>query len=269
MKRRAIRALVALLALAGLAAVVRHDLAMLAWRKGDNLLRAGDFRGAAAAYRRADGVSPSLPVLFKEGVALYRLGEFRQAASRFTAASAAAEPRLRAAARYNMGNCAFRQGERLAATDQQGARRFFREASAEYEQVLAIPPGAADARQNLAVVRARLAGAAGMEGEDPRKRPQASDADRTGNGATGKGKGEERQHSGDQSAGRERESGKEGANRSRSGKPDTPAHGKKSAPKLTRDEAEQLLNEARGREAVSTAFPVRGIGRAARPEKDW
>lgn len=271
MKHYAILAGITFLALAGFIATVRYDLAMLAWRQGSDRLRAGDYRGAAANFRRAaDRIPQPFPILFNEGVALYRLGEFHQARSRFAAASAATEPALRGAARYNLGNCAFRLGERLAATDRQGAHRHFQEAAAEYEQALAITPGAGDARHNLAVVRARLAGSAAGKGKDQRNGAQTSGIAPTGNGSAGKGKGEDERQDGESSAAREKDIGKERANRSRSGKPDSPVHSGKALTKLTRDQAEHLLNEARGREALSAALPAKGgIGRAARPDKDW
>lgn len=271
MRRRSILAIITFLFLAGLGIILRYDLAMLAWRQGNDRLRAGDYREAMALLRRAaDGLPHSLPIAFDTGVAHYRLGDLQGARDRFATASAAAEPGMWTAALYNMGNCAFRQGEKVATTDRLAAQRLFQEAAREYEQALAIAPGAADARHNLAVVRARLADLAGGAGRGSRS-GAAQSGDRAGKGADQEGKqGKEARKEGESSTGRRTESGKETAGRSPGDRSDSPAHSRKTSPKLTRDEAERLLNEARGREAMSAALPAKGArGRLARPDKDW
>jgi tetratricopeptide (TPR) repeat protein len=264
-------ALITLLALTGLAVTMRHDLVLLAWRQGNDRLRAGDYRGALSAlHRAAAGMPHVLPLAFNAGVAHYRLGEYQEARSRFAAAAASADPALRGAARYNLGNCAFRQGERLVVTCRPAAMRLFQEAVREYEQALAITPSAVDASHNLAVVRIRLAGLAGGEDRDSRS-GAAQSGDRAGNDTARSGiQDEEALREGESSVGRRTEHDKETAGRSPGDKSDSPAQSDKALPKLTRDEAERLLNEARGREALSAAPTAKeGRGRLARPEKDW
>jgi hypothetical protein len=272
MRRRAIPAIVIFLFLAGLGVILRHDLALLAWRQGNDLLRAGDYHGAVAFLHRADcGTPNSLPIAFDTGVALYRLEDFQQARARFVIASASDDLALRGAARYNLGNCAFRQGEKVASADRQAARRFFQEAAREYEQTLVIAPGAADARHNLAVVRKRLADLGVDAGRDARSNAAQSGNERAGNGDAKSGKeGKEARRGGESATGRRAESSKETAGRSPGDKSDAPAHSGKAQPKLTRDEAERLVNEARGGKTMSAALPAKGDrGRLARPDKDW
>lgn len=277
MRLRAIPAVITALFLAGLGVTARHDLTLLAWRQGTDLLRAGDYRGALALLGRADRGTPRfLPVAFNAGVARYRLGDFQGARERFAVAAASDDPLLRGAARYNLGNCAFRQGERLAVTDREAARRLFQEAAREYRQALAISPGAADARHNLAFVGTRLADQAGAGGRDSRSGADQS-GDRAGNGAAQSGtQGKEAKREGESSNGTGRrkesgkESGKETAGRSPGDRPEASAQSGKAQQQLTSNEAERLLNEARGREAISASLSTKGDrGRLARPEKDW
>jgi hypothetical protein len=270
MRRRATPAIAVFLVLAGLGVLLRHDLALQAWRQGNDRLAAGDNGAALAFLQKAERGRPSsLPISFDTGVALYRLGDFPQARARF--AAAAADPGLRASARYNLGNCAFRQGEKAAATDRDGAKRLFQEAAGEYQQALVGAPGAADARHNLAVVRARLADLAVAAGKGG-----GSEAARSGNEPAGKGaaqsgkEGKQARREGDEANGRQSEKSPETAGRPSGDKSEAPVQARKAAPPLSRAEAERLLNEARGREAISAPLATKGErARLARPEKDW
>jgi len=279
MRRRSLRLLTALLFLAVLALMLRHDLGQLAWRQGRERLSSGDHRAALALLSRAGNCSPdSLPIAFATGVAHYRLGEFRQARSRFQAASAAADPALRSAALYNLGNCAFRMGDKAPAGDRQAAAALFREAEREYRRALALDPGAADARHNLALAGTRLSALAGASpGEAPSGVERSGDEGRGPSAASDGEKGGEgrARRAGEAGAGqrteRGEELGKEGAPRpasaDRSAAPARPGAGR---PTLTRDQAERLLSEARGREALPSAPPGQlTVGRQARPDRDW
>ena len=298
--RRVFQVLLVLLILADLGASLRHDLALNCWRQGSERLRERDNAGALALLRRAERGAPgSRPIAYDTGVALYRLGDLTRARERFAAASQAADPLLRTAALYNLGNCAFRQGEvaagrkektagkeEKAAGDQGGtenrrgdAQRLFQEAARHYEQVLVFAPGAADARHNLGVVRSRLAGLASTA----RSAERSSEGERAGGerGAEGAGKGAGK------GAGRDGKEGKEGrggeasaGRRAPDGKGTSgrsPGDGSRGAvppgkaePQLSREASELLLNEARGREAGSAFLPAKGErGRQVRPDKDW
>lgn len=255
--------------------MLRHDLALLAWREGRQALAGGEHQRALRALQRAaeGGRQGSAQLAFDTGIALYRLGDFPRARARFALASAADEPRLRAAALYNSGNCAFREAEQKAASDRGAAGVLLQQASLDYGRVLAADPGAADARQNLALARTRLAAlqGAGEGGTGPAK-PGGPQGAKDGGGKesrprTGKREGEEGEARGEE---RGEERGERAPGRT-PGKPASRAAQQgKPRPQVTRDQAERLLSEARGREAFAARLPGSGgAARLAPPDKDW
>lgn len=283
--RRLFPALALMLVLAGLGATWRHDLAVSRHRQGRELLAAGDPRGALELLRRAEhGGTDSAALAFDVGVALYRLGDFPLARERFARASGAAEPGLRAAALYNLGNCAFRLGEKATGAELQrgsgsrpeggvdrlGGERLLQEAAVRYAEVLALAP-AADARHNLAVVRSRLAGPAGAT---PASAPSGEAKHGNGDAASGTGRngkqGVEAKGGAQASSEQRGESPKEAAGRPQKSLPDSPGRAGKAPTQLSKDAAERLLNQARGREANSAHLASQGErGRQARPDRDW
>jgi tetratricopeptide (TPR) repeat protein len=277
MRRGAAALLIALLALAGLGLTLRHDLAHRAWRQARERLAAGDRRAALALLDRARRDLPQQPALaFDTGVAHYRLGDFRQARALFGQASAAADPLLRGAALYNLGNCLIREGDQAAAGDRQAARRLYQEALGRYRQALLLAPQAADARHNLAVAADRLAAGAGAggpggDGAPARsgRRPVEAKAKGGGAGEKGERQGEKGERQGEEASGRRSDRGDEAAGRS-PGKPGPAAAASSQSPaQLTRTQAEQLLSEARRREPGFAALAPRGEGRLSPPDKDW
>ena len=272
MRRHLVTVLIAVVFLAGLGLLLRHDLALRAWRQGQERLRAGDYGAALTFLSRAGKVSPdAMPIAFDTGVALYRLGEFHKAQERFAAAAAADDPALRSAALYNLGNCAYRRGEKTEAGDREGARRLFREAARQYLGALAVAPAASDASHNLSVVSTRLAELAGGASRGADSGPARS-GERRGAEVSAKSasQGEQAPRAGEESAGRPKESGKETALGSLEERSGASAQAGKGGRTLSRDEAERLLDEARGREALTAAAPGPGrAGRLARPDKDW
>lgn len=264
--RRLVPLLATLLVLALFAALLRHDLALWGWRQGQERLGAGDPAAALSLFSSAVRRAPhSLPIAFATGVACYRLGQLEQAAGHFRAASRSDSPVLKGAALYNLGNCAFRMGEKAAASDRQAALRLFQETERYYLHALALAPDAADTRHNLALVRARLSKAAGASGcELPRGASGAGDR-RIGGTAKSGSEAAQGERQGKESAGRAQER----ASRSPGEQGDAAAAGRSRA-QLSRPQAEQLLNEARGREpGVAALAPQGGQGRLSRPDKDW
>jgi len=268
-RRLLLAAVTASLCLAGLGLMLRHDLALLAWREGRQALAGGEHQRALRALQRAaqGGRQGSAQLAFDTGIALYRLEDFPRARALFALASAADEPRLRTAALYNSGNCAFREAEQKAASDRGAAGILLQQASLDYGRALAADPGAADARQNLALARTRLAalqGAGEGEGGTGPAKPGGARGAKDGGGKespprTGKTEGEQGEARGERAPGRT--PGKPASRAAQQGKP---------RPQLTRDHAERLLSEARGREAFAARLPGSGgAARLAPPDKDW
>jgi tetratricopeptide (TPR) repeat protein len=285
-RRRALAASAAALLLAALGLALRHDLDLLARARGERLLRAGAYREAAALLSAATERSPgSLELAFDAGCALYRAGEFQAAGSRFAAAAGSPDPVLRGAARYNLGNCAFRRGEMAAATQRAAAGALFSEAQREYRGAIAGDSGAQDARHNLALADARLASLAGPPGSSPGRAkapsPGSAQGRETGAGAqkadgtraaeTDGAKGAKAgERAGESAAPRPGEERGSRAGRAKSHETGTAGRSGKPREQLTRAAAEALLSEARGREGSLAAPAARGDrGRQVRPEKDW
>ena len=272
--RRLVPVLTALLILALLAPLMRHDLALWDWRQGKERLQAGDHGAALSFLSRAASRSPqSLPIAFDSGVACYRLGQLQQASALFRAASASDDPLLKAAALYNLGNCAFRMGEQAAAADPQGARRQFQEAERQYLLALAVASDAADARHNLDLVRSRLARLQHPAAPDalpaPSKRAEGNAPPAAAPGAK---PGREPQTGSEGRQGERLDGGEDAPPRAGSARTDGKGQGAKAGPELTKDQALKLLSEARGRETLSALPPgkIRGEGgRSQAPEKDW
>jgi hypothetical protein len=278
MRRPGLVFLIAVCLLAGMGAGLRHDWAQLCRRQGDQRLRSGDYSGALEVLRRAERVEPgSRPTAFAAGVALYRLRNFPQARERFALASLSAEPALRAAALYNLGNCLWRQAEQRGGSDTQAARQLLGEAAGNYRKALVAAPNAEDARHNLALVQVRLAGLDGATGRAPgsgKDRPGSRGAEQGAGGKTAlsesAGRGGEPTAAGARSGQEGGQGRDQGKGRSQGDRSDAPAHSGKAQPTLTRDAAERMLNDARGRETRSAAVPTQaGRGRQARPARDW
>lgn len=265
MKRRPVQAIVALLVMAGLAIALRQDLANLALYQGNARLRAGDVSGAEAAFARAVSLGgAAAPLAYNLGVSLYRKGEYLRAREQFAAALATAGPELKVAIHYNLGNCQFRQGERLATGDREAARRSFQEAAADYGKALALVPDASDAGGNLNLARARLAALGsererdagqGRGGTDQAQKSEAGNGQKEGSRQAQPAANQQKASAG---AAQEAE------------RADAAATLGKPHRDLTRHEAERLLNEARGREKPA-GLPHGGKldGQLAKPERDW
>jgi tetratricopeptide (TPR) repeat protein len=266
MKRRAVHTLLALLALAVLAIVLRQDLANLAVYQGDARLRTGDVGGAQAAFSRAAALgAAAAPLAYNLGVSLYRTGDYRRAHEQFGAALATAAPALAVAIHYNRGNCQFRQGERLVARDPEGARRFYQEAAADYGRALALAPRAADAGGNLKLARTRLAALGG--GLAPADRQRSPGADQAQQSVAGKGARDATRQVQQEAAPRKPASAGAAQEAERA---DAAATQGKSRRDLTRSEAERLLNDARGREKpAGMPHGEKDVGQLGKPERDW
>ena len=258
------------LLLAGIGVSLRYDLALFHWQQGKERLAGGKPRAALAALDKAATDFRGSPELkLDAGGAHYRLGEFRQAGELFREALASRDPEVKGAALYNLGNCAYRLHLQKLGTDRDTARRLLQEAQQHYERSLALCP-ADDARYNLGVVRARLTaweriegGAAGKDTAASAPAASTSGNEREEKGGDGKSRDA---REGERSRRTGREKGSDGAPTEEPGARD----GAKRNADLGREEAEQMLNEARKREKA--LLPVGGgmaRGESARPSKDW
>lgn len=266
MKRRFGLLVLVLLALAALAAALRHDLANLAIRQGAGRLSDGDWAGAQAAFARAIALGRDSALLrYDLGVSLYRGGEFDQARQQFEAALVSAPPDMVVAVRFNRGNSYYRLAERRAGGDREAAEKFLRAAIADYGEALVHDPAAADARGNLDLSRSRLAALTAAAGGDQARQSRRPGAERQA-GAAASGP--------ETAAGRQQAvPGQPAAADGSAGRADSPVppgSTGKARRDISRTEAERLLNDARGREQLAGSLHGgRPHGQVAQPEKDW
>ncbi len=253
--------------LAGLGMAFRHDMGNLAWRQVRQSLIAGDPAEAERVQRGAmlmDGDRARLAIAI--GVGWYRQQRFDEAERQFAVSTTSARPELVSAAHFNRGDSYFRRAEQVAETDAGAARLLLRAATADFEKVLSLEPNAGDAISNLRLSQERLARL-----ETAATPPASRSMDHSYQNSSRAASGSSRTQEG---LGRQRGRGdpNSAARTNASSKDNTEAHEAlgRSHRDLTRDEAERLLDESRGREGISGSIvgDRRRTGREA-PEKDW
>ncbi|MCD6380454.1 tetratricopeptide repeat protein [bacterium] len=123
--------------------------------KGNESFRKGDYKGAVGYYEKASVKEPeSSVILFNTGDVLYRKGDFKGAAEYFEkTASKTRELALEARAWYNMGNCAFRDGQRQTDSDLKKALEQYKESVRLYGTALGRDSTLTDAALNMEVAR--------------------------------------------------------------------------------------------------------------------
>jgi Ca-activated chloride channel homolog len=94
---------------------------------------------------------------FNLGTAAYKAGDFATAAAAFNSALKTRDVPLQQSAYYNLANTLFRQGEKGATTDPQTTMKTWQQAIGAYDTALQIKPSDGDAKFNRDVVQMRLA----------------------------------------------------------------------------------------------------------------
>jgi tetratricopeptide (TPR) repeat protein len=256
------KAALALLALALLALALRHDLIELALRQGAARLQTGEVAGAGKAIGNVATLGgDAAPLAYNLGDHLYRQNQYAEARKRYAEALTTAAPALAADLHFNLGNTAYREAAALAAQNPAAASGGYRQAIAEYDQALALRP-ATDAGANRALARAQATLLADRLARDAARQkadnPPPPNADTNGK-PNGRRAGS-------------RPNDKNAANQyTRQAKPaEDPTTRGKTRHAVTPQQAERLLNEARGREKLA-GLPSRhpAPGKLATPEMDW
>jgi Ca-activated chloride channel homolog len=124
-------------------------------RAGNDLYAKKDWQGAAAAYDKAMTDEPLLLVpKFNKGGALYQSGDIAAATDAYKQVAAEAkEMPLVALAKYNLGNCRFKEGIRQKDSDLQKSVDSLKEAVEDWRGTLEIDPKNEKARRNIEVAR--------------------------------------------------------------------------------------------------------------------
>lgn len=195
---------------------------------------------------------------FNRGVAQFRKGDPARAAGEFRNAAASDDLSLRQRSLYNLGTALLESGNNKIPKEPEQAHRDLEAATAALQGALRLDPGDGAARQNEAIARSRLAEVT-LRLADKRGEKGKSIASRPDNNGDNRGDNSRK--------------GEQSDKPGRPGKPDNEGNGKgeaRPAPAMTRDQADRLLNDARGREALrsSTAAGAKS-SETTPPEKDW
>ncbi len=124
-------------------------------REANKLYKQGQFKQAADGYDRAMTESPeAIEPRFNKADSFYRLDDLQQAIDLYKAVAAESrDMQLVEKAKYNLGNCFFKQGAKLKDSDLQKAMENMQTAIGSWRQVLDINPANEKAAKNIEVAR--------------------------------------------------------------------------------------------------------------------
>jgi tetratricopeptide (TPR) repeat protein len=269
MNRRWLEMTLIVAAALGLLTGLRIDLADYFAAESWSLMLRRDLPGAERALNRSyDFGGERAPLLFHHGIAAYRSGKFAEAQRHFTKALTLAPPALQPALQFNLGNSAYRQAENLAGSDRTSAERLYRQAAQAYEKTLLQEPTATDAKVNLGLTRKHLFA---LEQKSSRNNPSATDRNLETKTPPADSSTHERTNATKEPMAQSK-TAKSGAasNAKNADRPDPAARPGKSRRELSRQDAERMLNEARGREHPSGVLSGKNPEKSDNsPDKDW
>jgi len=239
----------------------------------EDAYRKGDFTAAEQAFAAAAQRDPKKPLLqFNTGTAAYRAGQFPQAAQAFQQSISRApssDPKRLANqqdAYYNLGNALYRTGQKTERTNPQETLQKWTEAVKAYETALQLRADDADSKYNRDLVKRKIEALQQPQNEQPPRPP---------NGGGSKGDQPPR------SAGQPPPAAEAGepARKNRSGgSPDQragddarSADNQRLPGQMSREEARELLDSAKGDERHPLAVPLarRDDEPPEKPYKNW
>ena len=123
--------------------------------EGNIAYLAGEYEKALSAYEEASVEAPESPVIyFNKGATLYQMGDYAAATDAFEkTALKSKDPQLEAKSKFNLGNCAFREGERQQDSDLNKALEALTTSIRHYQEALELDPEFVEAAENIEVVR--------------------------------------------------------------------------------------------------------------------
>lgn len=149
-----------------------QESAAQAVRDGNRLYAQKDWQGAMAAYDKAASIDPASDVpKFNKAGALYGSGDFAGAADGFRAvAGESRDLNMVAMAKYNLANCAFKEGMRQRDSDLQKAVGSIKQSIVGWREVLTYQPDNKKAKDNIAKAALELKKL--MDEQKRRQQPQ-------------------------------------------------------------------------------------------------
>jgi len=249
----------AAIAVLTMAALCHAESARLSLREGNRLYARQDWAGAISQYEKAASEDPAAIVpKFNKANALYRSGDFAGAVNGFNAvAGESRELPLVAKAKYNLGNCAFREGMRQKDSDLQKAIDSIKKAQVSWRETLAIDPSNRKAKENInkaALELKRLLDEQKKKEQEQKKDPnsqqqkqqdkQQQQQDPNAPGQQGQDKKEEQQKKEEQAKQDQKKQEEQKKEQEKKEEADAQPKEKKDAPDAT---AEQILNDEQDR----------------------
>jgi Ca-activated chloride channel homolog len=131
------------------------ESAASAVREANKLYRQGQFKRASDGYDRALTESPEIiEPRFNKADSYFRLDDLQQAIDLYKAVAVESrDMKLVEKAKYNLGDCFFKQGTKLKDSDLQKALENMQSAIGSWRQVLDINPANEKAAKNIEVAR--------------------------------------------------------------------------------------------------------------------
>ncbi len=262
-------------------------------RRGNAALQADKPDEALAAYKEAEIARPESPrIQYNRGLAQYRKREFEQAKELFRQALSTRDLDLEAAAHYNLGNCAYSQAlEKLTSFDE--AIELAQEAIGAYRRTLELNPDDADAKANIETARLLIKDLRDKKKKEeekkkdqpqsqpssqpqsqPSSRPQSQPSSQPNQDQADKQQGQQKPQDKKQQQEQERKkqdkSQQNPQDSQQKKEQQKQAGGKPQERKLSREEAQRLLQAIRDKEKERRRARVRrqSVGRMT-VEKDW
>ena len=246
----------------------------------------GDFTAAEQAYGAAAQRDPNKPLLqFNTGTAAYRAGQFPRAAQAFEQSisrSPSSDPKRLANqedAYYNLGNALYRTGQKTEQTDPQETLQKWTEAVKAYETALQLRAGDADSKYNRDLVKRKIDALQQKQNQAPNQQQnkgqgqQQSPPQPNGGGS----KGGQPRLSADQpppapAAGEPARKEQPRVDPQPRAEDDAQAADNQRLPgQMSREEARELLDSAKGEERHPLGVPVarRDDEPPEKPYKNW
>lgn len=219
-------------------------------RKGNKLFDKENYTDAEAAYKKALDKNHQMPeATFNLGDAVYKQKRYDEAAKQFQAtAQSNPDPKIRSKALHNLGNTFLEQ-------------RKWEPAISAYKDALKLSPNDKDTKYNLAYANSMLMHEKQQQQKDKNKKDDKKDD---------KKKDQDKKDQQQQNQ-NQRPDSKEGDQQSKNDQQKNDQQKKGQQPKLTRDEAEKLLqalmNEEQKTNQKVQQKQMRPVN--AKIEKDW
>lgn len=146
-------------------------------KAGNRLYKEGKYDEAMDRYTDVLIELPECPdVHYNVGASAYKKGDYERAMKAYTKSLSTDYSALEEKGQYSIGNCKYKQGERMESSSATGAITLYREALESYRRAIGLNPKNMDAKFNYEVVQRKI-----KELEDRQQRQnqqQNQDSDR-------------------------------------------------------------------------------------------